>query len=216
MSLSRLTEKQREVFEFLLDQVREHERWPTFREIADHIGARSRTSVAQIFDILVKKNFLVHEHHGSYSIHPTKRYLLGVGGEPHSIPIRGVITAGGMSEAIDVDMGSLSLDFFFSRPEEVFCLKVAGSSMERTGIEDGDYVLLKKTEIHNGDIAAVIYNDETTLKRVYFEENGLLLVPESDEHEPVRLEPEEAEEVVLLGKYIGKANRRGLFLEGYH
>jgi SOS-response transcriptional repressor LexA len=85
--------------------------------------------------------------------------------------------------------------------------------MERAGIEVGDYVLLKKKEIRNGDIAAVIYNDETTLKRVYFEEDGLLLVPESEEHEPIRLEPDEAEEVILLGKYIGKANQNGLYIE---
>lgn len=215
MSLSRLTDKQREVFEFLLEQIEGHERWPTFQEIADHIGAKSRTSVAQIFDILVKKNFLMHEGHGSYTIHPTKRYLLGMEEDAHAIPIRGVITAGRMAEAVDVDMGSLSLDYFFKNPDSVFCLKVAGNSMERAGIEDGDYVLLTKTEIRNGDIAAVIYNDETTLKRIYFEEDGLLLVPESEEHEPIKLEPDEAEEITLLGKYVGKANKNGLFLEKF-
>lgn len=212
MSLSRLSEKQREVFEYLLDHIAGENRWPTFREIADHIGAKSRTSVAQIFDILVKKKFLLREGHGNYLIHPTKRYLLGMEEEAFSIPIRGVITAGRMAEAVDVDLGSLSLDTFFRKPESVFCLKVAGDSMERAGIRDGDYVLLAKEEIQSGDIAAVIYDGDTTLKRIYFEENGLLLVPESDRHEPIKLEPGEAEEVTLLGRYIGKADEKGIHL----
>lgn len=212
MSLSELTEKQREVFEYLLDCLQDAEKWPTFQEITDHIGAKSTTSVAQIFERLVKKRFLMWDGHGTYRIHPTKRYLLTRDGQPYSIPIRGVITAGRMAEAVDVDMGSLSLDSFFNRPEAVFCLKVAGNSMEKAGIHDGDYVLLMKTEIQDGEIAAVIYQNETTLKRVYRQEGGLLLVPESDAHEPIRVEPGEAEEVTLLGKYIGRADEKGIHL----
>lgn len=212
MSLSRLTKKQRSVFEYLLDYIEENEHWPTFQEIADHLGAKSTTSVAQIFERLLQKNFLLRDGHGAYLIHPTKRYLVQDEEAPYSIPIRGVITAGKMSEAVDVDMGSLTLDSFFRKPESVFCLKVAGDSMKEAGIRDGDYALLLKTEIHDGDIAAVIYNDETTLKRVYFKENGLVLVPENQEHAPIRLEPDEAEEVTLLGKFIGKANEKGIHL----
>lgn len=212
MSLSQLTEKQRDVFEYLLEYLRERDHWPTFQEIADHLDAKSTTSVAQLFDRLVQKHFLVRDGHGSYQVHPTKRYLVSREEEPFSIPIKGVITAGKMAEAVEADMGSLSLDSFFKKPEAVFCLRVAGDSMKEAGIRDGDYALMLKTEIFDGDIAAVVYNGETTLKRVYFKDNGLVLVPENRDLEPIRLQPDEAEEVVLLGKYIGKADEKGLHL----
>ena len=69
-----------------------------------------------------------------------------------------------------------------------FCLKASGESMINAGIDNGDIVLIKEASmVNNGEIAAVIIDDEATLKRVYYypEKGKLILNPENPSFEPL-------------------------------
>lgn len=78
-------------------------------------------------------------------------------------------------------------------------------------INDGDYVLLSDDEIPNGAIGAVLYNGETTLKRVFRDPTGIRLVPENDAFDAIEIRPDLFEEVEVLGRYVGHLNKKGIF-----
>ena len=86
-----------------------------------------------------------------------------------------------------------------------FCLTAKGDSMINARIYDGDIVFIKKMPIvDNGDIAAVIIDDEATLKRVYYypEKNKLVLQAENPKYEPFVYLNEELEQIRILGKAV--------------
>lgn len=86
-----------------------------------------------------------------------------------------------------------------------FCLKAKGDSMIGARIYDGDIVFIKKQNIvDNGEIAAVVIDDEATLKRVYYErdKNRLTLQAENPKYRPLTYEDEELDHIHILGKAI--------------
>jgi SOS-response transcriptional repressor LexA len=87
--------------------------------------------------------------------------------------------------------------------------------MKELDITDGDFVLLSKTELRSGEVGAVLYNGETTLKKVQKEQNKLRLKPANPDFDDIIIEPGETEEVRILGKYIGHLNKQGIFKSPY-
>lgn len=86
-----------------------------------------------------------------------------------------------------------------------FCLTAKGESMINARINNGDVVFIKKMPIvQNGEIAAVIIDNEATLKRFYYypEKNKLVLNPENPAFEPLVYTNEELDEVRVLGKAV--------------
>lgn len=86
-----------------------------------------------------------------------------------------------------------------------FCLKVQGDSMINARINDGDVVFIRQQPmVENGEIAAVIIDNEATLKRVYFypEDNKLILNPENPRYAPFVYVGEELKGIRILGKAV--------------
>lgn len=86
-----------------------------------------------------------------------------------------------------------------------FCLRASGDSMIGARIYDGDIVFIKKQDmVNNGEIAAVIIDNEATLKRVYYypEKNKIVLNPENPAFEPLVYINEELNEIRILGKAV--------------
>ena len=86
-----------------------------------------------------------------------------------------------------------------------FCLVAKGDSMTGARINDGDVVFIRKQPIvDNGDIAAVIIDNEATLKRWFYypEKKKLLLAPANDKYEPFIYVGEELKEIRCLGKAV--------------
>ena len=86
-----------------------------------------------------------------------------------------------------------------------FCLRAKGDSMIGARIQDGDIVFIKKSDmVANGEIAAVVIEDEATLKRVYYypEKSKLILTPENPRYEPLVFMGPELDEIHILGKAV--------------
>lgn len=85
-----------------------------------------------------------------------------------------------------------------------FMLKARGDSMIDAGIDDGDLVFFKETpEVENGKIAAVIIDNETTLKRFYKHDNQIILQPENKAYSPIIINEEDGLNIRILGEMIG-------------
>ena len=86
-----------------------------------------------------------------------------------------------------------------------FCLTAKGDSMINARINDGDIVFIKEMPmVDNGDIAAVIIDDDATLKRVYYypEDNTIQLIAENPKFKPLIYKNEELDQIRILGKAV--------------
>ena len=86
-----------------------------------------------------------------------------------------------------------------------FCLTARGDSMVGARIYDGDIVFIRsQSTVENGEIAAVVINDEATLKRVYYypAEGKLILSPENPRYAPLVYVGEELSAVKIIGKAV--------------
>jgi len=200
-----LTQKQESFLDFLKDYVDHEGDWPTYREISDQFGFRSPNSVTQNLQALEKKGFLVREDDGFYFPEERDGEL-----EPAGIPIKGIITAGKLQEAVEENLGTITLETLFPGLDRMFAIRVSGNSMIGANINDGDYVLLMDDDIPNGGIGAILYDGETSLKKVFYDQNGLRLEPANEEYDDILIRPDVFEEVRVLGRYVGHVNHSGI------
>lgn len=89
--------------------------------------------------------------------------------------------------------------------EADFCLRAKGDSMIGARIYDGDIIFIRKQNmVDNGEIAAVIIDDEATLKRVnyYPDKNLLILKAENPKYEDLVYTGEQLDHIIILGKAV--------------
>ncbi len=118
------------------------------------------------------------------------------------LPLLGTIACG---EPIYADMDRESYVLAGTEVKADFCLKCKGDSMINARINDGDIVFIRKQDIvNNGEIAAIIIDDEATLKRFFYykEQNMVILRPENSKYEDIVLVGEQLERVKILGKAV--------------
>lgn len=84
-----------------------------------------------------------------------------------------------------------------------FCLRVEGDSMVNARIQDGDLVFIRKQPtVENGEIAAVLIDDDVTLKRVYITNEGIILKPENSAYQPKFYTEKDFKDIRILGKAV--------------
>jgi len=119
--------------------------------------------------------------------------------ETRKIPMLGTIAAG---EPIYAEE---EFEYYVEVGADIkadFCLKVSGDSMINARILDGDIVFIRKqTSVNDGDIAAVLIDNEATLKRVYYNDDSITLVSENPEFKPMIFKAGE-NAVSILGKAV--------------
>lgn len=117
------------------------------------------------------------------------------------IPIVGRIAAGTPILAEENIEGTITVDKNLIRnPDKVFALKVQGESMINAGINDGDIILIRQQPTaNNGEMVAVMIDNEVTLKRFYLEKNKIRLQPENETMAPIIIDPED-KNVRIVGK----------------
>ncbi len=131
--------------------------------------------------------------YSAYNIMPIKK---------KRIPMLGSIACGEPIYAEEQYDGFVSLN---SDIDADFCVRAQGDSMTGARIFDGDIVFIRsQSSVDNGQIAAVIINDEATLKRVYYypDEEKLILSPENPRYAPFVYIKEELNSIKILGKAV--------------
>lgn len=122
--------------------------------------------------------------------------------QKRNIPILGEIACGQPIVATEEHESYIGAD---DGMQVDYCLRAHGNSMTGARIYDGDLVFIRKQDtVENGEIAAVIINDEATLKRVYYypNEQKLVLSPENPHYAPLVYVNEELSDVRIIGKAI--------------
>ena len=165
-----LTDGQKNVLDFIQREQREKGITPSTREIQNHFGFASQTSVMQYLAALERKGFLDrHPRKARALITPAMKVRIT------DIPIYGQIPAGMSSLTEQSIEGHVSLDAYsanVTKNRGRFALRVRGDSMIGAHILDGDVVILEDSkEVYKGDIVAALIDGETTLKR-YVVEHG--------------------------------------------
>ncbi|MFO7173823.1 MAG: transcriptional repressor LexA [Bacillota bacterium] len=208
-----LTERQRQVLQFIKDEIRKRGYPPSVREIGEAIGLSSSSTVHGHLARLEEKGYIRRD--------PTKPRAIEVldHDEPEparkrvvSVPIVGRVTAGTPILAVENIEDYFTLPADFLRPDEegeVFFLQVQGDSMIEAGILDGDYVLVRRqSTARNGDIVVALVpgpeDMEATVKRFYKEADHIRLQPENRHMEPIRVK-----DCTILGRVIGLVRRMG-------
>lgn len=195
--MSELKDKQLLIYEFLKDFTSQKGYPPTVREICKAVGLKSTSSVHGHLKQLEKEGLIKRD--------PTKPRALEIVDsvikkEMTNVPIIGKVTAGLpilANENIE-DSFPLPLDYV-KHNNDLFMLKVSGSSMIKAGILDGDLAIIEKTQTaSNGDKIVALIENEATLKTFYRENDHIRLQPENDEMEPIIVD-----NCSILGKLIG-------------
>ncbi len=124
---------------------------------------------------------------------------------PIAVPILGIVRGGPLRIAEQEVIGQEWVDSTESRGGEHFYLEVTGDSMVGARIFPGDLVYVRRqNQVENGQIAVVLVGDEATLKRVYFEEDRMILKAENEAYAPMVYTKEEIDEkpVRILGRVL--------------
>lgn len=140
---------------------RENHRTPSFAEIAEIFGYRSKNAAFELVNKLVEKGFLKKDSKGKILFDR----LSGT-------KLLGTVQAGWPSPAEEELVDTMSLDeFLIERPEQTFLIKVTGDSMIDAGIQEGDLVLVERGRSpKNHDIVIAQVDNEWTMK--YYEKSG--------------------------------------------
>ncbi len=193
--LEGLTVRQRKIFEYITNYVRERGYGPTVREICKAFNFRSPNGAYCHLQALERKGLIRRQKRSSRSIQ-----VPGLQDPPPVLPLAGVIAAGqpvGAFETNDV------VDFsdLFDQPD-LFVLQVRGDSMIEDQIADGDYVVVRKQSLaRDGQIVvARVEGDDATLKRFYHEGKTVRLEPANSTMEPIIVP---AQDVEIIGVVVG-------------
>lgn len=180
-----LTKKQHQVLKFLSQFTEVHGYPPSYEEIAQGIGTRSRGSISKHINSLVEKGFLTKHHDKARSLEvvkPLKNDSLEEG-----LPFVGKIAAGRPILAFE-NIERLDLNQYLSSTQSCFLLEVMGDSMIGCGILEGDLVLIQsQAHARNGQIVvALVDGYEATLKRYRKNlDSTVTLIPENPSMQPM-------------------------------
>jgi repressor LexA len=209
MALREMTDRQREVLDFIRSFADRHGMPPTVREIGDRFGFTARAAFDHL-KALERKGMLERRVTGkraSRTLVPADRRAT----RRHSredgpgIPLLGRIAAGAPILAVENREDTIPLrpDWLGSQGQDVFALRVRGDSMINAHIADGDLVLVRKQESASpGDIVAALLEGEATVKRFSREGASVVLRPEHPTMKPIVIGPDRGD-FRILGKVIG-------------
>ncbi len=197
-----ITKRQRQVYEFIDEFIKQHKYSPSFEEIGKGLHLNSLATVHKHISNLEKKGLLRRDYNRSRSIDvlPIRSRPRSSPPEPTALPLAGRIAAGRPIEAVETPESISLADI--TRSKDVFCLQVMGASMQDEHIVDGDYVLVEKAQTaRNGEIVvALVGGSETTLKRFYKEGEHIRLQPSNAAMQPIVVP---AASVQVQGRVIG-------------
>ena len=185
-----LTKKQKNLLVFINKKIRSTGVSPSYEEMKDALNLKSKSGIHRLITALEERGFIKRLAHKARALEVLKlpetasandiyntfspSVIKGGLNEENSastkneVPVLGKIAAGTPVEAIQNEVSRVTLPVDFNNKGDYFGLKIQGDSMIEAGINDGDTVIVRKTDTaDNGQIVVALVDDyETMLKRI--------------------------------------------------
>lgn len=199
MSHGKISQKQKEILEYIKQEIQKKGYPPAVREICEAVHLKSTSSVHSHLETLEKNGYIRRD--------PTKPRAIEIMDDTFNLTRREVVNVPmvGRVAAGEPILATENVENYFPIPaefmpnEKTFMLKVKGESMINAGIFDGDNILVKQqSTASNGDMVVALVEDSATVKTFYKEEGHYRLQPENDTMDPIIVE-----QVDILGKVFG-------------
>lgn len=202
-----LTEKQRQIYQFIISFQQDHGYPPSVREIGEHVGLKSPSTVHFHLKGLEEAGIITKAEGKT-------RAITVAGGFPaperrrapepprDRVPVVGDVAAGApilaeehIEDYLTFDTGGLT--------GEHFALRVRGESMLDAGILPGDLVVVhRQQEVHSGEIVVALFEDEATVKTYRRKDGHVWLMPANDDYTPI-----DGDRAEILGKVVAVVRR---------
>lgn len=200
--MTKLEPKEQLIFDYIKENIKTKGYSPSIRDICSALNIKSTSTVHTCLERLEQKGYIQKENGKSRTLR-IEGLITDETGESVdglSIPILGKVTAGAPILAVENYEGYIHYPAGL-RPlpdNEMFALRVSGTSMIEAGILDGDIVIVEKTATaENGDIVVALIDDEATVKTFYKEDGHFRLQPENRTMLPIIVTS-----LMILGKVV--------------
>lgn len=176
-----LTQIQKSILGFLIEQIKGRGIPPTLADIANHFGYSNRATVQQHLQAIEKKGYIRKSPKLSRGIELTLEDKFFV-----PKPILGEVAAGNPLTIYPDAIDTVQLPTIARMPQDSFLLRVKGDSLKDAYIFSGDIVIVNPNlEPKNGQIVVAILDDAAVVKRFYKKRNEIELVSENPEYKPI-------------------------------
>lgn len=208
-----LTDRQRQIYDYLVECLQGGELTPSLREIGEHFEIASTNGVARHLEALKRKGWITWERNKARAIRlsglSSARVARSAEGlATYTVPLLGQVAAGTGLLAAENREGDVIVDPDLFGGQDSFALRVQGDSMIEAGIHEGDLVIVRpQRTAHNGDVVvALIDGEEATVKEFRDKGRYIELVPHNEAYEPIII-PKDNENLLIVGKVIGLMRR---------
>ena len=199
MAYGKISAKQKEILEYIKQEILNKGYPPAVREICEAVDLKSTSSVHSHLETLEKNGYIRRDPTKPRAIEIMDDNFNLTRREVTNVPIIGNGAAGQPLLAVE------NIENYFPIPVELlpnaetFILNVKGESMINAGIYDGDQILVQRqSDACNGDIVVALVDDSATVKTFYKENGHFRLQPENDTMDPIIVE-----DCQILGKVFG-------------
>jgi repressor LexA len=199
MAFGKITDKQKEILEYIKSEILNKGYPPAVRDICQAVHLKSTSSVHSHLETLEKNGYIRRDPTKPRAIEILDDTFNLLRREVVNVPLLGRVAAGIPLLTVE------NIETYFPVPveclpnTETFMLKVKGDSMINAGILNGDNILVQKqSNAVDGDMVVALIEDSATVKTFYKEEEHIRLQPENDTMEPIILN-----NVEILGKVFG-------------
>jgi repressor LexA len=203
-----LTEIQKSILDFLIDQIKGKGIPPTLADVAKHFGYKNRATVQQHFQAIERKGYIKKNPKLSRGIELTLEEKFFV---PR--PILGEVAAGNPLTIYPDAIDTIQLPTIARMPQDSFLLRVKGDSLKDAYIFSGDIVIVNPNlEPKNGQIVVAILDDAAVVKRFYKKRSEIELVSENPDYKPIIIDkkyPSFKIVGIVVGVYRSMEKRAG-------
>ncbi|WP_343209073.1 transcriptional repressor LexA [Anaerolentibacter hominis] len=203
MAYGKISNKQREILEFIKQEILNKGYPPSVREICDAVHLKSTSSVHSHLETMERNGYIRRDPTKPRAIEVLDEEFASLRRSVVNVPIVGTVTAGQPILAVENIEGYFPVMREALPEENTFMLRVKGESMINKGIFDGDFIMVEqKQSADNGEVVVALLDDSVTVKTFYKEDGHFRLQPENDFMAPIIVD-----DVAILGKVIGLYRR---------
>lgn len=198
------TAAQQRVLNAYQDYLSREGRAPTYRELAENLGL-GVSVVYQSIVRLERNGYLVRTANKRRGIEVLKS-ADDISSSLADVPLVGLVAAGQPVLAPENVQGSVQVDHAIVKSGIHFALTVRGTSMIDAGIKSGDVVIVRQQVLaDHRDIVVTLLNNESTLKRLYYKDGEVKLLPENKRLKPIVVAPDD--DFRIIGKVVTVLHR---------